>query len=138
MLGTDMSDALDLVGGLQTIALYRRAPGHLTSANGQGPGGVWTERQPRLIQAQGVLQPAGRREMVLLEGNRAEDMRVFITTTKVQTVSDPAGAGADRIMVGGDWFQAQTVDDWTMGGVSNYYRVIFVRMRLQDPPSVSA
>lgn len=127
MVDMDLSDLVDSFAS--ACVIQRREPGVLSN-------GVWIERAPLRQTIKASVQPAGREVQLLPEGLRSDDALTVFTRERLRTAADPAGAGGDRLEWQGSLYEARRVDDWISGGRGNYFRVLFTRIREDDPPTI--
>lgn len=66
-----------------------------------------------------VQQPTPDQILVLPEGERNKDLRLFISAKLIRGTSDKDGIIADKVYYKGNWYKIISPGDWVVYGYSN-------------------
>lgn len=90
---------------------YYDDTGKLVSATPESPN----------LEIKGSLQPVTGKDLQLLpDGFKHTDVRKLYTKTKLFTTDEDAGTSPDYLIIDGNRYQVQTVEQWTGVRLSHY------------------
>ena len=98
----------------------------------------WVDGTPTPVIAEGSLQPfrEGTSKVVLPEGTKTQDARLFYTKTLLRTEDEFNNTVADTTVINGATYEVFNSGDWNQFGLSvDHFRAILIR-RDKDPAGV--
>lgn len=80
------------------------------------------------------VQPATGKDLLRLpEGRRSNETRALFTTTQLYTGDIASAFQADQVIIDGDPWEVQHVEDWNQGGAMNQNGATAYRIIVQAP-----